>query len=275
MTWRQRTLSAAVVAPVALAIATTTALFSIVDGLLYRPLPFTDADRLVTIAWREVNGAPPPLAYQPAFEPQRTELFDRLDHSPLLVRFGRSGATDFLIADAFTLHALELRVTGVSVGFFQTIGQRLAHGREFTADDQAIVWGSPADVAVVPVVLGDDVWRRVFGERSDLLGEVVDLAGRRVRVVGIAAPSSRFPGGTNLWTPLTSSSRQPTYGRLAEGATAALGRAKALVDGAGSRTLEEHLAQEREAMVASGRTEDAREGLEAFLEKRPPRFRGK
>ncbi len=63
--------------------------------------------------------------------------------------------------------------------------------------------------------------------------------------------------------------------RLAGGATLALGRAKALVDGAAARTLEEHLGREREAMVASARTDDAREGLAAFLEKRPPRFTGR
>ena len=63
--------------------------------------------------------------------------------------------------------------------------------------------------------------------------------------------------------------------RLAEGATAALGRAKALVDGACARTLEEQLALERDAMVASAGTGDAREGIAAFLEKRSPRFGGR
>jgi 2-(1,2-epoxy-1,2-dihydrophenyl)acetyl-CoA isomerase len=63
--------------------------------------------------------------------------------------------------------------------------------------------------------------------------------------------------------------------RLADGATAALGRAKALVDGAASRTLEAHLALEKESMVASSRTDDAREGLTAFVEKRAPRFTGR
>ena len=63
--------------------------------------------------------------------------------------------------------------------------------------------------------------------------------------------------------------------RLASGATAALGRAKVLLDGAARRSLEEHLALETESMVASARTGDAREGIAAFLEKRGARFTGR
>lgn len=63
--------------------------------------------------------------------------------------------------------------------------------------------------------------------------------------------------------------------RLAEGATASFARIKRLVDAAGERPLEAHLAAERSEMVLSARTEDAREGVAAFLEKRPARFVGR
>ncbi len=63
--------------------------------------------------------------------------------------------------------------------------------------------------------------------------------------------------------------------RLAEGPTLALATVKRLVDGAGDRTLEEHVALENEGMVRSARTQDAQEGIAAFREKRPPRFAGR
>lgn len=63
--------------------------------------------------------------------------------------------------------------------------------------------------------------------------------------------------------------------RLAEGATLSLGRIKRLVDEAPARSLEAQLAVEREYMVESARTEDAREGVAAFIEKRAPRFVGR
>ena len=63
--------------------------------------------------------------------------------------------------------------------------------------------------------------------------------------------------------------------RLADGATLALARAKRLVDGALARSLEDHLALERESMILSARTQDGREGIAAFVEKRAPRFKGR
>lgn len=63
--------------------------------------------------------------------------------------------------------------------------------------------------------------------------------------------------------------------RLAAGATLSLGRIKDLVDGVDKRSFREHLALEARYMVASAGTEDAREGVRAFMEKREPRFRGR
>jgi hypothetical protein len=71
---RRPSLTAAAVLPIALAIAITTALFSVVDGLLFRPLPFERPDELVAIDFRAVGGQLPPVAYRPDLTAQRTEL---------------------------------------------------------------------------------------------------------------------------------------------------------------------------------------------------------
>lgn len=63
--------------------------------------------------------------------------------------------------------------------------------------------------------------------------------------------------------------------RLADGATLSLGRIKQLIDGASTRSLEEQLECECDAMIASGRSEDGLEGIRAFLDKRSPCFRGR
>jgi 2-(1,2-epoxy-1,2-dihydrophenyl)acetyl-CoA isomerase len=68
---------------------------------------------------------------------------------------------------------------------------------------------------------------------------------------------------------------QALAARLAAGATASFGRIKDLVDGAGSRTFEEHLALEARHMIASAGCGDAAEGVRAFLEKRQPAFQGR
>jgi 2-(1,2-epoxy-1,2-dihydrophenyl)acetyl-CoA isomerase len=62
--------------------------------------------------------------------------------------------------------------------------------------------------------------------------------------------------------------------RLAAGATASFGRIKQLVDGAGTRSLQEQLALEARYMIASAGSQDGREGVRAFMEKRSPAFRG-
>jgi len=62
---------------------------------------------------------------------------------------------------------------------------------------------------------------------------------------------------------------------LANGPTAALGRVKSLLEAGATRDYEAQLELEREAQIKSGLTQDAMEGIAAFVEKRAPRFRGK
>jgi hypothetical protein len=80
LAWRMLTrrpmLSTAVVFVIGLAIAVSSALFSVLDGLLFRPLPFDRPSELVAIDFRQVDGAAPPLAYEPALQDRRIELRD-------------------------------------------------------------------------------------------------------------------------------------------------------------------------------------------------------
>jgi hypothetical protein len=87
--------SAAVILPIGLAIAINSALFSVVDGLLFRPLPFHQPNQLVAIEYRRDGARPPELQYQPALAPQRAALLARIAASPLLVARAQAGLSRY------------------------------------------------------------------------------------------------------------------------------------------------------------------------------------
>jgi putative ABC transport system permease protein len=210
---RQPLVTAAVVLPVALAIATNTALFSLIDGLLFREL------RLVR---------DPGSLIQIDFDPQA-----------YIRRQDIEGARDRLLAAAWISNAIhtgsrvifdddiawsgtELAERAVSPNFFEALGVFPALGRGFLPHD--LDAGGPP-----PVVLGHDLWRVHFGAAPTVLDGPVDLAGVRVRVVGIAPQAFDFPRGTNVWSLLdvrgdVARTRLPTYARVADGMSMASAR---------------------------------------------------
>src|SRR6187551_1877331 len=96
---RQPTLTAAVVLPMAFAVAANTALFSIVDGLLFRPLPFGNTDRLVVLKLSESS------TISRKYEPY-VSLIRGLETSPLLSGVAIAGVSDPALSDAFPEIAL-------------------------------------------------------------------------------------------------------------------------------------------------------------------------
>src|SRR5688572_3206034 len=187
---RQPLLTVAVVLPIAFAVAANTALFSIVDGLLFRPLPFANTDRLVVLKLSESSTVGDTYSTYVNF-------IRTLEQSPLLSGVAIAGARDPGAGEAFPASAmvdLNLSPSPVSPGFFDLMGIPLAAGRDIGPAD--MVDGKP-----LAVILGHDIWLRLYGGDPSLVGRVVTMAGRSVEVLGIAPPGLTYPAGANVWVP--------------------------------------------------------------------------
>ena len=182
------TFTAIVVLTLALGIGANTAIFSVVNGVLLKPLPYKDPERLVTI--------------------QHSYSTEKLDApvSSLGFRDYRDRASDFSHVAVesnwnATLTGLgdaqRLRAQRVSGDYFATMGVPAALGRVLLPEED-----EPGRTRVV--VLSDGAWKRLFGGMRNAVGQQLHLNGEAYDVVGVMPPSfTDFWGrDTELWTPL-------------------------------------------------------------------------
>ena len=194
-----------------LGIGSTTAIFSIAYAVLLKPLPYPDADRLFVLA------SPDTSSGAELRTNQTSEIFHYLRErvrslENVAAHGGAMGLN--LVSGTKAEH-----VTGmpVSRGYFDVIGVRPAVGRGFTVvEDQS---GGPR-----AVVLSDQLSRRMFGDRIDVVGESIQLGGTAHTVVGVMPSSYWQSPAVDLWIPLRASPRGnswsiPIIGRLRAGLT--------------------------------------------------------
>jgi predicted permease len=172
------------VVTLALGIGANTTIFSVIDGVLLRPLPFPEAERLVQVAVYP-NGA-----------------FPFYQQSPLYAAVGAysyQGELNLLSDGA------PERVSGrlVSAGLFGVLGVEAQEGRTFRAgEDQT----GAAPVAII----SDGLWRRRFGADVGIVGRAVDVDGVSHEIVGVLPRGFNFPtDGTEIWIPITYRFDQP------------------------------------------------------------------
>jgi putative ABC transport system permease protein len=178
--------TAAAVLCMALGVGANTAIFSVVDALLLRPLPVRALDRMVVVQQDLLNlgltdaQLDPPAAADIA---ARTDLFDA-SAATQSIRYNLAidGAEPARIDAARTMGA-----------FFELFGGRPALGRYYRPD------ASRENVMIV--VLGYDLWRDRFGGDSSVIGRTVRLNGNVMEVVGVASPGLRYPRTADAWTP--------------------------------------------------------------------------
>ena len=167
--------TAAAIITLALGIGATTAIFSVVHGVLLRPLPYREPDRLV---W--TGGSLPDLDDVAT----RTRVFDG-------VAMTASNVYAADVGDGGT--AVQLRGDVVTPSFFDVLGVPPALGRTFTVEDETSR----------VVVLSDGLWRRNYAAERSILGRTLRLNGKTYTIIGVMPPSLRLPSPkTELWTPL-------------------------------------------------------------------------
>jgi putative ABC transport system permease protein len=183
--------TAVAVLTLALGIGANTAIFSVVDSVLVRPLPYPHADQLVWLA--ELN---PKLVDGEIYASPPTFLdWQRQQHT--------FSALSAISKDALTLtgsgEPIRLQAADVSAGFFSVMGIRPELGRDFLPSDDRI--GAPP-----VVILTNQLWRDRFGADPRIIGRTINLDDKGFTVVGVAPRAFDFPSElgvrVSLWTPV-------------------------------------------------------------------------
>lgn len=161
----------------AVGIGATTTIFSVVHGVLMRPLPYTDAER-IGILWHEFGNGAQNL---PALHP--LDLYDYRDRSEVFEGLTLASGREWILGNEENPELVD--VGTVEAGFFEFFGAEPQLGRRFRAEDD--LPGTPR-----VVVLSHRLWERRFGADSGILGEAIDLAGETMEVVGVLPASFRL-----------------------------------------------------------------------------------
>jgi putative ABC transport system permease protein len=188
--------TAVAVITLALGIGANTAIFSIVNAVVFRLLPYQDSERLVWLS--------------------ETDLRERsgdMPVSPPTFLDWRSQAQSFEALSAYSEDAFAVTGRGepenipsaaVSSNFFELLGVQPEIGRSFVPEEDHVN-SRPV------VILSNELWHTRFGSDRGIVGRSITLDGKSHEVVGVVPPRFNYPPGTQIWTPLMP--------RMAEGVT--------------------------------------------------------
>ena len=186
----------------AIGIGATTAIFSVVNAALLRPLPFPDAGRLVSIYLRM------PVQYgartiDMVWSYPKYQVFRRVQRSFDDVALHLTEAVTIGSPDGAYPVVGEL----VSANYLPLLGVHPARGRFFIDSEDNAAGGTRS------LVIGDGMWRAQFGADRNILGRVVEVNGNPYRVVGVApAGFAGMSGAANLWLLYTAVRSQQSLG---------------------------------------------------------------
>ena len=183
-------------------IAAAVAIFAVVNGVLLRPLPYGNPDRLVG-AWFDL----PPINLNHAQQTQTSYYtFQQLAHTIDGIGLYQEGSGD--IADpAGSTDPQHLSVTWMTATLLPVLKVSPILGRNFTADEDTPTGGRKSavkgDDGPTVTIISEGLWRSRFGADPKVLGRTMSVNGRTRTIVGVMPSRFRFPSSaTQLWLPL-------------------------------------------------------------------------
>lgn len=196
----------------ALGIGANTAIFTVVNAVLLRPLPYPESERLMEVG----RAFPGSDNASDLSEPKFVFLRDNNQSFEAVTATQEMGSNTYLFDESQTEY---IRGFIVSADFFRVLGVLPARGRGFTKEED-----SPAGERVV--ILSDGLWRRRFGSETGIIGKTIPLNGNAYAVVGIMPPGFEYFGAQDVFVPMgvnpaskNEGHNWTVIGRLKEGVT--------------------------------------------------------
>ena len=201
---------AIMVVTLALAIGATTAIFSVVYGVLLRPLPYPDANRIMAVFEVTSRGRPSRLA-----DPNFDDFRDQNRSFQSIAKY-----SDDVMSVSGALQPTRTDVAHVSPGFLAVFGVAPFLGRDFSP-------GEAKKGAAPTVLVSEGFWKQRLGAPRDLSQARLKIDGAVFSVIGVLPAGFRFPTEADLWVPAGLDGENPSrtshnysaVGRLREGVT--------------------------------------------------------
>jgi predicted permease len=185
---RQPAFAIVAMCTLALGIGATTAVFTVVNGVLLKPLPYADPQKLVVLQeqtdWSTAFGSEWAFAY-PNYLDCRSD-----SRSLALAAWRGNGGTLSAPGDPEYINTRQ-----ISANLLAVLGVPVASGRAFVDEDDR---AGAAPVAII----SDALWRRRFGGAPSAIGTTIVFDGRTHTIVGVASPDFQVDGDADLYTPL-------------------------------------------------------------------------
>jgi putative ABC transport system permease protein len=173
----------------ALGAGVTTAIFSVVYGILLRPLSYADPDRIVML-WQTPRDNPQPSV---GGTTSHLNYLDWRREAKSFEAMALYGAARSVLTEAGNAEVVRSGI--VTPGFFEAFSAAPIRGRTFTEKDD-VKHGPPV------VIVAYGFWKERLGGRDTAIGSALEVGGRKFEIIGIAPPGFDFPRKARLWRPL-------------------------------------------------------------------------